>query len=253
MRWFKHDADANADAKLQNVLLDYGLEGYGLYWYCIELIAGKVDVDNLTFQLEHDARIIARNTGSTPQKVEEMMKYFVKIGLFECSENVISCFKMAKRLDKSMTSNPMMREMIDKIKSDSHDVVMMIPDSVMQDKTRLDKNINTHISPGGDCKKGHARKRKASIDYESIMDGYNKVSNGRLPSAEKITPKRKRAIDKLLSELKEPTVECAVNYFDAFFSNARPFYFGDNDRQWKADLDYVLRVETMIKTKEGSL
>ena len=30
MKWFKHDSDANLDAKLQNVLLDYGLEGYGL-------------------------------------------------------------------------------------------------------------------------------------------------------------------------------------------------------------------------------
>jgi len=139
MKWFKHDADANADAKLQNVLLDYGLEGYGLYWYCIELIAGKVDVDNLNFNLEHDARIIAKNTGSTLQKVEQMMKYFVKIGLFECSENVISCFKMAKRLDKSMTSNPSMRELIHKLKSENHDGIMTESDSVMQDKIRLDK------------------------------------------------------------------------------------------------------------------
>ena len=65
------------------MLLDYGLDGYGLYWYCIELIAGKVEVDNITFSLEHDARIIARNTGSTVQKVEEMMRYFIKVGLFE--------------------------------------------------------------------------------------------------------------------------------------------------------------------------
>lgn len=140
MKWFKHDADANADAKLQNVLLDYGLEGYGLYWYCVELIAGSVDVDNLTFQLEHDARIIARNTGSTPQKVEEMMRYFVKIGLFECSENVITCMKMAKRLDKSMTSNPVMRGMIDRLKSENHDSVRIGHDNIMQDKIRLDKS-----------------------------------------------------------------------------------------------------------------
>lgn len=145
MKWFKHDADANADAKLQNVLLDYGLEGYGLYWYCVELIAGKVDVDNLTFHLEHDARIIARNTGSTHQKVEEMMRYFVKVGLFECSENVITCLKMAKRLDKSMTSNPMMRTLIEKIKSENHDSVMTDPDFIMQDKIRLDENREEKI------------------------------------------------------------------------------------------------------------
>ncbi|UGC97765.1 protein of unknown function DUF4373 [Pantoea phage PdC23] len=140
MKWFKHDADANADAKLQNVLLDYGLEGYGLYWYCIELIAGKVDVSNLTFQLEHDARIIARNTGSSPQKVEEMMKYFIKIGLFECSEGIITCLKMAKRLDLSMTSNPKMRGLISQMRDKSHDGVMINHDSVMQDKNRTEEN-----------------------------------------------------------------------------------------------------------------
>jgi len=112
MLWFKHDTDASQDAKLQNVLLDYGLEGYGLYWHCIELIAGRVDKDNITFELEHDARIIARNVGSTSQKVEEMMRYFVDAGLFESSNGVITCLKLAKRLDKSMTSNPQMRHVI---------------------------------------------------------------------------------------------------------------------------------------------
>ena len=91
MKWFKHDSDANMDAKLQEVLLDYGLEGYGLYWYCIELITSKIDKDNLTFELEHDARIIARNTGSTVQRVEEMMRRFVALGLFDQSEGNIRC------------------------------------------------------------------------------------------------------------------------------------------------------------------
>lgn len=142
MKWIKHDADANQDAKLQNVLLDYGLEGYGLYWYCIELIAGKVDKDNITFELEHDARIIARATGSTPQKVEEMMRYFVKIGLFENSQGVITCLKLAKRLDKSMTSNPEMRQIIERLKSKNHDSVMTQSEKPMQDKIRLDQSNN---------------------------------------------------------------------------------------------------------------
>lgn len=137
MKWIKHDTDANQDAKLQNVLLDYSLEGYGLYWYCIELIAGKVTKENITFELEHDARIIARNTGATAQKVEEMMRYFVDIGLFECSDNVITCLKLAKRLDKSMTSNPQMREIIEKLKS--HDGVMTESENPMQDQIRLDQ------------------------------------------------------------------------------------------------------------------
>lgn len=144
MKWIKHDTDANQDAKLQNVLLDYGLEGYGLYWYCIELIAGKVDKSNITFELEHDARIIARNVGSTAQKVEEMMRYFVKLGLFENCQGTITCLKLAKRLDKSMTSNPEMRSIIESLKN--HDGVMTESENIMQDKIRLDQNRKDNTS-----------------------------------------------------------------------------------------------------------
>ena len=139
MKWFKHDTDANMDAKLQEVLLDYGLEGYGLYWYCIELIAGKVGAENLTFSLEHDARIIARNTGSTTQKITEMMTRFVEVGLFENKDGLITCMRLAKRLDKSMTSNPEMRAAIEGIRN-NHDSVMTQSAKPMQDKTRLEEN-----------------------------------------------------------------------------------------------------------------
>jgi hypothetical protein len=116
MKWVKHDTNAHNDAKLQNVLLDYGLEGYGLYWYCIELIAGRVDKDNITFELEHDARIIAKNTGSTAERVTNIMQYFIRTGLFESDEGVVTCLKLARRLDQSMTSNPQMREIIQAFK-----------------------------------------------------------------------------------------------------------------------------------------
>ncbi len=146
MKWFKHDTGANMDAKLQEVLLDYGLEGYGLYWYCLELISGKIEKENVQFKLEHDARIIARNTGSTVQKVQDIMNRFVELRLFEQSDGDITCFKLAKRLDQSMTSNPAMRQIINTIKQShdyldkSHDSVMMESSKPMQDKTRLDKN-----------------------------------------------------------------------------------------------------------------
>lgn len=152
MEWFRHDSNANLDEKLQEVLLDYGLEGYGLYWYCIELIVGKVAPDNINFQLKHDARIIARNTGSTPQKVEEMMKRFVDVGLFENKGGMITCLKVAKRLMTSSTSNVQMRSMIQNIKSNQiveepsrhrHDGIMTLSCQIEEidkkDKIRLDK------------------------------------------------------------------------------------------------------------------
>lgn len=138
MDWFRHDSNANLDEKLQEVLLDYGLEGYGLYWYCIELIVGKTSVDDITFEIKHDARVIARNTGSTAQRVEEMMKRFISLGLFENNDGKITCLKVAKRLMSSATSNIQMRNLIQNIKV-RHDDVMTASDKIRSDKIRLDK------------------------------------------------------------------------------------------------------------------
>lgn len=192
MKWIQHDTDANQDAKLQNVLLDYGLEGYGLYWYCIELIAGKVDANNITFELEHDARVIARNTGSTPQKVEEMMRYFVQIGLFENSNNTITCLKLAKRLTQSMTSNPQMREIIKNFKG--HDGIMTESDGVMQDKIRLEEKREEDITKPSVVVL--TKEKKPSLDYDRIKEIFNNTLTN-ASSIVKLTDKRKKQVKKL--------------------------------------------------------
>jgi hypothetical protein len=153
MKWFKHDSDANLDDKLQHLMLDYGLEGYGLYWYCLELIANKFDVNNINFDLKHDARIIARNTGSTEERVSKMMLKMVELGLFEDSEGMITCLKLGNRLETSQTSNPVMRRVIQQIKDKSchsHDPVMkdkirlnkIRPDKIKVDKKRKDQQVD---------------------------------------------------------------------------------------------------------------
>ena len=185
------------DSKLQEILLDYGLEGYGLYWYCLEMIVNKIEADNLTFELEHDSRIIARNTGSTPQKVSEMMKRFIELGLFQNSEGRVTCLKLLQRLDKSMTSNVKFRNMLDKAKT-NHDSVMTKHDLVMQDKITLqeitqDKNtlnnkeiptdvaapkkvVKRFIPPTLDEVIDYCNERQNSVDASNFIDHY--TANG---------------------------------------------------------------------------
>lgn len=155
MKWFKHDSDSNQDAKLRKLRIKHGMRGYGLYWYCLELIAHNVDEHNLTFELEHDAEILAHDTGIDSSVIEEMMRYMVNLGLFEAAEGRISCLKMLKRIDTSMTSNEKMRKLITEAKTAvsngfmqarmpaSHDPIMiescLSHDPVMQDKNRTDK------------------------------------------------------------------------------------------------------------------
>jgi len=172
MLWFKHDSGACRDAKIQKLILKYGADGYAIYFHCLELIVSGVSEKKITFELEHDAEIIASNlrisgtaTESAIQRTEIIMRYIVSLGLFEESDGHIFCKKLAVRLDKSMSSNPQYRSLIDAIKTKSdHDVVMTIPDDIMTnsdvvrnrharlDKTRLDKTrLNESIPASADA------------------------------------------------------------------------------------------------------
>ena len=100
MKWFKHETNASQDAKLKRLRMVYGLEGLGLYWYCLELIGATVEPHNLTFELEHDAEIIADDLNMHHEKIQEMMLHMIKLGLFEQDGVVIKCLKMAIRADE---------------------------------------------------------------------------------------------------------------------------------------------------------
>ncbi|MCE2029266.1 Lin1244/Lin1753 domain-containing protein [Sessilibacter corallicola] len=117
MRWFKHDTDASTDAKLKKVKQRYGLTGFGLYWYCVEQIAGTVDKDNISFELEEDAETIAYEWRIEESQVQSILSYFCDLGLFEMVNNKITCLKLAKRLDDTNAKNPQIKELIKKLTS----------------------------------------------------------------------------------------------------------------------------------------
>lgn len=155
MQWFKHDTDSTMDYKIKKLLIRYGAVGYAIYFHCLELIAGSINENNITFELEHDSEIIAddlRITGTAERSgrdlVEEIMRYMVELNLFEENNGHIFCFKLLKRLDSSMTSNPHVRKLITEAKEnqkkiENHDGVMTESccshDGVMLDKMRIDE------------------------------------------------------------------------------------------------------------------
>ncbi|EGO4574213.1 replication protein [Escherichia coli] len=123
-------------------------------------------------------------------------------------------------------------------------------------KDNIQKTINnTPQPPEGECV-GQEEKpvsKKTPIDYQAVLSAYNTTLGDRLPQAEALNDKRRRAIKRLLTELKEPTVEAVENYFAAFSERAPKFYFGENDRGWRASFDYLLRSDTLLKTREKAL
>ncbi len=138
MKWFKHFSDARDGKKLSKLRMKYGVEGYGIYWYCLECVAGDLGSGKITFELKHDAEIIAFNLKMDTLKVEEIMRYMIDIDLFENSEGKITCLRLAKYLDKKVTRNKGIHQVIDSFNQLSQSV----PDSAGQVETTGDKPEN---------------------------------------------------------------------------------------------------------------
>lgn len=100
MKWFKHDTNAFLDMKLQTIIQKYGMEGYGLYWFCLEHIAQKVEKHNLRFTLEYDATTISRLTNTRKELIQNILSDFVTLGLFDRYGSYIVCKKMISRTDE---------------------------------------------------------------------------------------------------------------------------------------------------------
>lgn len=154
MKWFRHFTNASSNNKLTKVRMRYGAEGYAIYWYCLELIAGDLgESSEINFELKHDAEVIGFNLKVDQIRVEEIMKYMVSIDLFGQQNGVVSCIKLAKYLDKKNTRNQSIHNIIDKFKSteDVADMSELVADKsgriatipARVDKSRLDKNITT--------------------------------------------------------------------------------------------------------------
>ncbi|WP_109064365.1 replication protein RepO [Aggregatibacter kilianii] len=102
-----------------------------------------------------------------------------------------------------------------------------------------------------------------SINYSEIAQAYNDCvssAGANLPlvaDPSNLSDKRKRAVKKLsavmLKRFGDGSVDAFRDYFSDFIATANPFYFGDNNRNWRADFEYLLRVETLDKTLERAL
>lgn len=165
MRWFKHETDARNSLKLRKVRRKYGADGYAIYWFCLEAIAYEVDKDNLTFELKEDAETIGFELAIQEKRVEEIMLYMIKIGLFETSRNTITCLKLAERLDKTMTNSPKMRKWLE-TKS-----VMTLGDDVM---TPDDKQRHSATSGELDKKRLEVEVDKKKYN-DRIEDSFNNI------------------------------------------------------------------------------
>lgn len=228
------------DAKLKRVRIKYGMEGYGLYWYCLELVAQGVEPHNLTFELEHDAEIIAHDTGIHHERVSEMMIYMVDLGLFESSHGVVTCLKLAARTDEY--TQKLLRGS-DKLRINSGHTPDKVP-PIRREEKRIDNTTNV-VAAKGDAK---------PCPHQEIIELYHKHLP-MCPAVKQWTDKRQSLLRQRWKEEPErQDVEWWARFF-GYISNSS-FLTGrvntNPDRKpFVVDLEWIIKPSNFVKIIEG--
>lgn len=194
MQWYKHDTNSTQDAKIKKLLLKYGELGYSVYFHSLELIMGDADKDNLSFILEHDSEIIADNLKvkgtqdkSGIERVEDVMRFIIQLGLFQENEGIIKCIKLLNRLDASMSSNPTFRKRITEAKNrdtkliepscQSHDRVMR--EEKREEERRREEKTENDLpnTPASFYKemKDHYTDKEYTFGFDKFVNYFDKA------------------------------------------------------------------------------
>ncbi len=91
---------------------------------------------------------------------------------------------------------------------------------------------------------------EADVDPDAVMKGYNEIFADTLPAAE-LDADRRGMIIRLAAHMKNKTTGAFLGYFEKFRAEAPDFYFGASG--WRASFDYLMKPETLRKTREEAL
>ena len=99
--------------------------------------------------------------------------------------------------------------------------------------------------PQGDD--GHPIPHEEKIDYNALMETFNKMFDGKLSKITSMTDKRKKAV-------KARASEHGKNAIMTVFQNVlkSSFLIGHNDKNWSCDFDWIFRPTNFIKILEGN-
>lgn len=171
MKWFKHMADMSNDVKIKRIIKNYGVEGYGLYNYIIELIVRKLDTATPMPDLEETSNDIATDLNMDTVRVEEIMWFCIQQGLFEQDEMTgrLAAHKVYKFLETSQTRSQELKKMIAAYKqasdtvSDNHKP--SLPEENRLEQNRREEKRDKHPSTGGPMNK---------TTYDTLVKEYGK-------------------------------------------------------------------------------
>ena len=259
MEWFKHDVECMADEKLSALVLEYGAEGYAVFFRTLETMYhnNAEPLSNLAIKK------IAASLKMTAPRVLEIIKYaaseecgmlFISTPEGFISDRVIEgCEKQTELIEKMRQLGKASAERRLNTMSTARSTIRSTERST--DKIRKEKNNNivlsftdvtdnTHSTPAG---AEPPKTSKKPIDVNKIAELFNDICSS-YPKATKLSDKRKQAIRARINS------GYTLEDFKVLFLKAESsdFLKGANDRNWSATFDWLIADGNMAKVLDGN-
>ena len=217
--------------------------------FYLKLMVESIDHDGaLRFSdtIPYNEQMLSVITHTNPDIVKAAMEIFVELGMVDILDDRTIYMSEVERMIGSASDNDAAnrqrrcraRKKQQALLDEAHDVT-----SALQNVTPLVTKDNESKRKSKSIEK--EIEINSPTDYDFFQTVYNDLCE-RLPKCKTMTEKRKKLAREFLKVFSQEqwTEVCSI-------ANESAFLYGQNDRGWKADIDFLLRTDKAAKILEG--
>jgi hypothetical protein len=250
MKWFKHSANASDDSFIEGLEERFGLEGYARWWKLLEVIATKMDKTD-SCSAEHSWVKWQSFLKGKRNKLTLFLEHCQNESKITLEQNgnilKITCPKLLKIRDEySKKSGHTPIPTPDKLHAKNKDIRIKNKDKEYSASKKAAPPLVLKLNPSELDEDWTAK----PLPVPNVIEMWNEIIVGEhnKKSFVMLTADRKKKINQRSKDALF-TGEDWYRYFTAI-SNDR-FCMGDNDRGWKAKIDWALKPSSIVKILEG--
>ena len=247
VKWIKVTTDIFDDEKILLIESMPAADSIITIWFKLLVLAGKQNNDGvflMNSQIPYTDEMLATIFRRDLNTVRMALNVFEKFGMVEIIDNVITIPNWGKHqtLDAYERKKKLDRERIAKKRAEQKLLIQMSPDMSHDMSPTVAKSRLAEEDKEED-KEREVDKKK--IDYDGIKDAYNSLCPS-LPAVKSLSDARRKAIK---ARLNSYTVD---DLNEAFMkAEASDFLKGKNDRNWRANFDWILKDANIAKILDG--
>ena len=224
--YFPHFCNARNDIKIKRMMKQLGNEAYAIYFMLLEVLREQ---PGMKYPL-HDIDLLEDELRTSKEKITLVIQRY---DLFEIDENNFFSPRLIEYMQPYLEKRQRALNAINK-------------------RWGTDTNVNTNVDTKRveQSRVEQSREINAdaplSFDFVSFLSYFNQ-NRGQMPEIANITDRRRQLIEALLTVHSKKHIFTVLNK-----AKESRFLQGQNERGWKATLDWLIIIENFEKVLAGN-